>query len=84
MGVLHEATQAPHLLRVDPQQERTPVDEPAGRYDNTVASEAEVVCTLSVEETRTLLQEVPAVYHTQINDVLLTALVQSFGQWTDP
>jgi len=32
--------------------------------------------TLSVAETKVLLQEVPAAYHTQINDVLLTALVQ--------
>jgi len=29
-----------------------------------------------------LLQEVPAVYNTQINDVLLTALVQTFARWT--
>jgi len=38
--------------------------------------------TLSVAETKVLLQEVPAAYHTQINDVLLTALVQAFAQWT--
>jgi non-ribosomal peptide synthase protein (TIGR01720 family) len=47
-----------------------------------VASAAEVAVALSAEQTRALLQEVPPVYHTQINDVLLTALVQSFGQWT--
>jgi len=29
-----------------------------------------------------LLQKVPAVYRTEINDVLLTALVQTFTQWT--
>jgi non-ribosomal peptide synthase protein (TIGR01720 family) len=49
---------------------------------NTVASVAEVMAALSAEQTRALLQEVPPVYHTQINDVLLTALVQSFRRWT--
>jgi len=34
--------------------------------------------SLSVEETSALL---PAVYRTEINDVLLTALVQTFTQW---
>jgi non-ribosomal peptide synthase protein (TIGR01720 family) len=49
---------------------------------NTVASAAHVSVALSEEQTRALLQEVPPVYHTQVNDVLLTALVQSFRQWT--
>ena len=37
---------------------------------------------LDVDETRALLQDVPAAYHTQINDVLLTALVEAIGRWT--
>jgi non-ribosomal peptide synthase protein (TIGR01720 family) len=41
-----------------------------------------VSVSLSIEETQTLLQEVPAIYRTQIEDVLLTALVQAFAQWT--
>ena len=49
---------------------------------NTVASAGHVAVALSEEQTRALLQEVPPVYHTQINDVLLTALVQSFRRWT--
>ncbi|MGH7360682.1 MAG: condensation domain-containing protein, partial [Candidatus Methylomirabilales bacterium] len=49
---------------------------------NTVAAAAEVAVALSTEQTRALLQEVPPVYHTQINDVLLTALVQSMAPWT--
>ncbi len=52
-------------------------------YGNNLEESA---CTLTVsltqEETQVLLQQVPAVYHTQINDVLLTALVQTFSQWT--
>jgi amino acid adenylation domain-containing protein/non-ribosomal peptide synthase protein (TIGR01720 family) len=37
---------------------------------------------LKPEETRALLQEVPAAYHTQINDVLLTALAEAIGRWS--
>jgi non-ribosomal peptide synthase protein (TIGR01720 family) len=47
-----------------------------------VASLHTVTLSLSVEETRTLLQKVPKAYHTQINDVLLTALVQALADWT--
>jgi non-ribosomal peptide synthase protein (TIGR01720 family) len=47
-----------------------------------VASERTVSVELSVEETQALLQEVPAAYQTQINDILLTALAQSFARWT--
>ncbi|MCX7596364.1 MAG: amino acid adenylation domain-containing protein, partial [Fischerella sp.] len=50
--------------------------------DNTVASERHIAIALSVEQTQALLQEVPQVYNTQINDVLLTALVLAFSQWT--
>jgi non-ribosomal peptide synthase protein (TIGR01720 family) len=49
---------------------------------NLVASEKTVSVALSVEETKLLLQEVPAAYRTQINDVLLTALGQAFERWT--
>ncbi len=50
--------------------------------ENTVASAASVVVTLNAVQTRELLQEVPKAYRTQINDVLLTALVQAFERWT--
>jgi len=55
---------------------------PSQYCDNTVASERTVSVELSVEETQALLQEVPAAYQTQINDILLTALAQSFARWT--
>jgi len=50
--------------------------------DNTVALSQTVSVTLTQEETQALLQEVPAVYQTQINDVLLTALVLAWQQQT--
>jgi amino acid adenylation domain-containing protein/non-ribosomal peptide synthase protein (TIGR01720 family) len=59
---------------------RLPVDNPGGA--NTVVLARSVLVSLSVEETSALLHEVPAAYRTQINDVLLTALVQTFTQWT--
>ena len=57
-----------------------PVDYPGGV--NTVGSAHTVSIGLNVEETQALLHEVPQVYHTQINDMLLTALLQAFNQWT--
>ncbi|MDK2407978.1 amino acid adenylation domain-containing protein [Aphanizomenon sp. PH219] len=59
-----------------------PVDYPSDQENNTVASTASVSLALNEEQTRALLQDVPSAYNTQINDVLLTALVQSFAQWT--
>ena len=59
-----------------------PVDYPDGKEDNTVANSRDLTVSLSEAETLALLQEVPSTYNTQINDVLLTALLQSFTQWT--
>jgi fengycin family lipopeptide synthetase B len=49
---------------------------------NIEASSCNVSVALSQEETRVLLQEVPKVYNTRINDVLLTALIKAFSRWT--
>jgi non-ribosomal peptide synthase protein (TIGR01720 family) len=57
-----------------------PVDFENG--ENTGASSEAVSVSLSVEETEALLREIPEVYHTEINDVLLTAVVQAFATWT--
>ncbi|WP_257168771.1 non-ribosomal peptide synthetase [Bradyrhizobium sp. SRS-191] len=47
------------------------------------ASEVQLVkVALDAAETQALLQDVPEVYHTEINDVLLTALVQAFAGLT--
>jgi non-ribosomal peptide synthetase component F/aryl carrier-like protein len=53
-----------------------PIDFPGG--NNTVAEACTVSVTLSREETQALLQEVPAAYQTQINEVLLAVLMQAF------
>ncbi|HEX3251444.1 MAG TPA: amino acid adenylation domain-containing protein [Pyrinomonadaceae bacterium] len=57
-----------------------PVDFPD--TSNTEASTRSVTVSLSSDETRALLHEVPEVYRTQIGDVLLTALMQAWARRT--
>ncbi|MEI6778719.1 MAG: amino acid adenylation domain-containing protein, partial [Chloroflexales bacterium] len=59
-----------------------PVDHPTGPVVHTVASADEVVCTLDAETTALLLHTAPAAYHTQVNDLLLAALVRAVSQWS--
>jgi len=54
------------------------IDFPGGK--NTVASAVTISVTLTKEETQALLSEVPSAYQTQINDILLTALVRTFQE----
>jgi len=56
-----------------------PVD---GGGANTEGEAGRVSVELGVEDTRALLQEVPPVYQTQVNDVLLAALARAFRGWT--
>ena len=58
---------------------KLPVDR-AG--ENRANSARSVSVSLTAEETRLLLQEVPRAYQTQINDVLLAALAQTISEWT--
>ncbi|MCI0912462.1 non-ribosomal peptide synthetase [Pseudomonas putida] len=57
-----------------------PCDHPQGgnlhRHADTLA------IALDVEQTRQLLQQAPAAYHTQVNDLLLTALARTLCHWT--
>ncbi|MGC7103140.1 amino acid adenylation domain-containing protein, partial [Amycolatopsis lurida] len=48
---------------------------------NTVDRLRSVSVELSTEDTRALLQQVPSVYRTQVNDVLLAALGVALGDW---
>ncbi|MCA1681998.1 MAG: amino acid adenylation domain-containing protein, partial [Actinobacteria bacterium] len=49
---------------------------------NTVGSTRSVTVALDRQQTRALLQDVPGVYRTQINDVLLAGLGRVLGRWT--
>ncbi|MDW8319409.1 MAG: condensation domain-containing protein, partial [Anaerolineae bacterium] len=59
-----------------------PVDTGADPAENTEGSADQVELALTVEETDALLHRAPAVYRTEINDLLLTALAQAIAGWT--
>ena len=72
--------QAYWLAEPGPRGVTLPTDYAGG--ENTEASARTVTVGLSAAETQALLQEVPKAYQTQINEVLLTAVVQAFATWT--
>ncbi|TER98992.1 non-ribosomal peptide synthase/polyketide synthase [Pseudomonas aeruginosa] len=57
-----------------------PCLDPLGDQSNRHARS--VSCGLDAEATRQLLQEAPAAYRTQVNDLLLTALARVICRWT--
>jgi len=61
---------------------RLPVDTEEPASENLVATAQVLQTALSATLTDALLHQVPSAYHTQINDVLLTALLQAFAGWT--
>ncbi|HBP5529160.1 TPA: amino acid adenylation domain-containing protein [Pseudomonas aeruginosa] len=65
---LHDA---PHAL---------PCENLHGALENR--HERKLVLTLDAERTRQLLQEAPAAYRTQVNDLLLTALARATCRWS--
>ncbi|MBF2950585.1 non-ribosomal peptide synthetase, partial [Pseudomonas aeruginosa] len=65
---LHDA---PHAL---------PCENPHGALENR--HERKLVLTLDTERTRQLLQQAPAAYRTQVNDLLLTALARVLCRWS--
>ncbi|MEL4897612.1 amino acid adenylation domain-containing protein [Crocosphaera sp. Alani8] len=50
--------------------------------ENTIATTEQVTVMLGKEDTENLLKTLPKAYNTQINEVLLTALVKTVSQWT--
>ncbi|MFS8067586.1 MAG: condensation domain-containing protein, partial [Byssovorax sp.] len=59
---------------------RVPIDHEDG--ENAESTMRVVALSLGEEETQQLLREVPEAYQTQINDILLTAFAQAFGDLT--
>ncbi|NMY06497.1 non-ribosomal peptide synthase/polyketide synthase [Pseudomonas sp. WS 5059] len=57
-----------------------PRDNPHGRQTQAVAEHIRL--RLDREHTRQLLQQAPAAYRTQVNDLLLAALARTICQWT--
>ncbi|MFE9681823.1 non-ribosomal peptide synthase/polyketide synthase [Streptomyces sp. NPDC006285] len=59
-----------------------PAGLPPGRPGpNTHGTAATVTVSLAPQETRALLRQVPDVYRTQVNDVLLSALGRTLARW---
>ncbi len=59
---------------------RLPVDYSIG--DNIEANADIVSVSLNKQQTKAVLEDIHKAYNTQINDVLLTSLVQAFAKWT--
>jgi len=59
-----------------------PVDMPEALALNRTGSSAMVELAMETEETSALLRQVPPVYHTQVNDILLAAFAQAIAAWT--
>jgi amino acid adenylation domain-containing protein/non-ribosomal peptide synthase protein (TIGR01720 family) len=59
-------------------------DLPGARTDARlqIADSHSLYCRLNSEHTRQLLQQAPAAYRTQVNDLLLTALARTLCQWS--
>ncbi len=57
-----------------------PCDNPQGGLQNRLGATLET--RLDAEHTRQLLQDAPAAYRTQVNDLLLTALVRVISRWS--
>jgi amino acid adenylation domain-containing protein/non-ribosomal peptide synthase protein (TIGR01720 family) len=53
-----------------------------GDGSTTVASTRSVTVRLDADTTRALLQDVPGVYRTRVNDVLIGALAEVLSRWT--
>ncbi|MDR9878604.1 amino acid adenylation domain-containing protein [Pseudomonas allii] len=58
-----------------------PCDNPQGGLQNRLGSTLEI--RLSAGHTRQLLQDAPAAYRTQVNDLLLTALARVISRWSE-
>lgn len=71
---------SPHWQAFNSLEETLPLDFLNGL--NTIASAQTLTLSLGAEETEALLRQVPQAYQSQINDVLLTALVQGVAPWT--
>lgn len=59
-----------------------PVDFPGGLDDNREATTRSLTWEFTREKTEALLEAVPEVYNTQLQDVLLAALLWAMSRWT--
>ncbi len=74
--------EASWMLGADPHAAMLPCDRVADPAMNTEESACTVTVSLTAAETEILLRHAPSAYGTQINDLLLSALVQTLLPWT--
>ncbi len=74
--------EASYWLSAASQAAPLPTDGPGGD-SNTIGSSGLVTVSLDSERTAQLLRDVHHAYHTRIDDILLAALAQTIGEWTD-
>ncbi len=67
---------------VERPEPRLPTDAPPNESANKVSSQAKVETSLDAGLTHSLLREAPRAYHTQINDLLLSALLLAVSDWS--
>ncbi|MBE9068367.1 amino acid adenylation domain-containing protein [Leptolyngbya cf. ectocarpi LEGE 11479] len=79
----HLVNYSQSLPQTQPSQNPAPLPLDFADGNNTVASAHTLALSLDVAETQALLREVPKAYQSQINDVLLTALLQGMTKWTE-
>lgn len=60
-----------------------PQDIQSSSDEDTEVNAASVSRSLSKQDTQALLQDVPSAYRTQVNDVLLTALLETIAVWQE-
>ena len=63
--------------------QKIPEDFSSGTNQNTVESSSEEILIFDEQITEALLHEIPKVYNTKINDLLLTALIIAYKSWTN-
>jgi len=84
--LLEELPYWQETLRLAAQTQPLPLDMPAIEDEpgsaNPGRNRSSVVASLDGDLTRCLLTQVPAVYNTRINDLLLTALLLAYHRWT--
>jgi amino acid adenylation domain-containing protein/non-ribosomal peptide synthase protein (TIGR01720 family) len=66
----------------DPRKTMKPLPQDYPGEESRGEAQQSITLSLEEEETRELLQDVPRIYRTQINDVLLTALARVIAGWT--
>ncbi|MEM7555731.1 MAG: amino acid adenylation domain-containing protein [Cyanobacteria bacterium P01_A01_bin.84] len=79
---LHTYANSDEISNFSPHITASKLEEDTNNSHKPVTTNQQIEITLSSKYTQALVKEVPTAYNTQINDILLTGLVQTFAQYT--